>query len=62
MIEEGDTTSLTEVVQLCDAIGIAVASVLPEGTKSLSQGETALTIMPASRKAVRQKRDGRLSG
>ena len=29
MIEEGDTTSLTEVAQLCEAIGVSVAQVLP---------------------------------
>jgi len=29
MIEEGDTTSLTEVAQVCEAIGISIASVFP---------------------------------
>jgi len=32
MMEEGDTTSLTEVAQVCDAIGISVASLLPAET------------------------------
>lgn len=32
MIEEGDTTSLTEVAQVCEAMGISIASVLPETT------------------------------
>jgi transcriptional regulator with XRE-family HTH domain len=32
MVEEGDTTSLTEVAQMCEAIGIRIADVIAEAT------------------------------
>lgn len=36
MIEEGDTTSLTEVAQLCQAIGIEVAQLFSEQAAQMS--------------------------
>ena len=33
MVEEGDTTSLTEVAQMCEAIGINIADVFATATK-----------------------------
>jgi transcriptional regulator with XRE-family HTH domain len=39
VIEEGDTTSLTEVALFCDALGVAVSDVLPEPSGQMRRGE-----------------------
>ena len=39
MIEEGDTTSLTEVAQFCDALGVAFRDVLPQESGSTRRDE-----------------------
>lgn len=36
-IEEGDTTVLSEIVLICDALEIAVASVIPDEARSVER-------------------------
>ena len=46
MIEEGDTTSLTEVAQLCEAIGISIAQVLPQPTEQTRPDDLEVRVAP----------------
>lgn len=48
IIEEGDTTSLTEVALLCHALGIAIASVLPEDANSEQFNRHGSILLPAA--------------
>jgi transcriptional regulator with XRE-family HTH domain len=42
MIEEGDITSLTEIAQICAALSISIASVLPDVIGSQSSDRPAI--------------------
>lgn len=45
-IEEGDTTSLTEIAQLCDAMEITVASVFPDSSDQRRTDERDDAVQP----------------
>ena len=51
MIEEGDTTSLTEIAQLCEAMGIDIASVFPESTSQRQGQQTEVLDVPRALRA-----------
>jgi transcriptional regulator with XRE-family HTH domain len=38
-IEEGDTTSLTEVAQICDGLGVSVVAVMPDLPSAVNRYE-----------------------
>ena len=46
MIEEGDTSSLTEVAQLCEAIGVGVAQVVPQPEEQTRPDRHDLRVAP----------------